>query len=955
MPSARSSSPAAVSPVAAARPPVSLTRLIGRRQELEQLDRALDATRLLTLTGVGGGGKSRLAAEMSVRLSEKRDLPAAWIELGCCSAQIPVAQQAAAMFALRETSRGGATSALIELLHDREMLFVLDNCEHVIEQCAELATAVLTQCPRVTMITTSREPLGIAGERVWPVPPMALPDPEARDVQLIGASEAVELFVDRARGADPSFELTSGNVAAVADICRRLDGIPLAIELAAARVRLLTPEQIASRLTDRFAFLGGASRSGAARHRTLRATIDWSFTLLSEPEQRLFQRLAVFKGFFPLEAVECVCSDETLPRAQILDLLGGLVDKSLVVSSIGGGTARYSMLETIASYAAERLDSTPESHELRRRHALAYLAKAREGAPELTVGSTAQLECLDLERDNVRSALAWAIDNEPDSIGLPLAASLRWYWYYGFRWSEGVDSLSRALQRAKKELSHDRASALTGLGTLTAYLGDLGTARGLLSESEAMWRELGDERQLAFNLSATAQLLASVGDLDAATRYAPEAVALARKNGIAWDVGYCLTNAAAFVAQVRGDYVEADRHLEEAEKVWADSRHPLGFPFVLNARALLALTRNDHDAAARLARAALAETRDRRELWFSSRSFRILAFTSAGDPLRAARLLGAADAMLQTMTTGMLLHEKREHERLLAALNRELTSEVLEAAMREGRDLSYDDACDLAMQEPAPIVTASQPESAPILQVRDLGPLQITMEGKPLDGESRSSARARELLVFLLSDPHGRTKEEAGVALWPDASSEQVKNSFHVTLHRLRKLFGSREVIIADGGRYRIDPAFPFAVVSRQFETEVTSALRHTRLAELQAALALYAGDYLQGDDVGEWSIPIRSHLRQLFVRGLFELGQRLESRGRYDEATEAYRRVTAREPFQEAAWRQLMVCRARLGARSESLGIYRDLEQRLRTELQAQPEPDTVVLYRRLQQDERV
>lgn len=953
MPSARSSSPAAVSPVAAARPPVSLTRLIGRRRELEQLEHALHATRLLTLTGVGGGGKSRLAAEVSIRVSEKRDIQPAWVELACCSEQIAVAQQAAAMFALRDTSRGGATAALIELLHDREMLFVLDNCEHVIDQCAELASALLTQCPRVTMIATSREPLGIAGERVWPVPPMALPDPEARDVGMIASSEAVELFVDRARGADPSFELTAANVAAVADICRRLDGMPLAIELAAARIRLLTPEQMAARLTDRFSFLGGTSRSVVARHRTLRATIDWSFTLLSEPEQRLFQRLAVFKGLFPLEAVENVCSDETLPSEQILDLMGGLVDKSLVVSN--NGAARYSMLETIASYATERLDSTPESNELRRRHALSYLAIARDAVPELTIGSLALLERLDLDRDNIRAALAWSVQKEPDSIGLPLAASLRWYWYYGFRWSEGVDSLNRALQRSRTGLSHDRAAALTALGTLTGYLGDLRTARSLLGESETMWRELGDERELAFNLSAMAQLLAALGDVDAAARYAPEAVTLARKHGIAWDVGYCLTNAAAFVAQVRGDYSEADRYLAEAEDIWSRSRHPLGFPFVLNARALLALTRNDHHTAARLARAALAETRDRRELWFSSRSFRILAFTSAGDPLRAARLLGAADAMLQTMTTGMLLHEKREHERLLSSLNRELTGEVLEAAMREGRDMSYDDACDLAMQEPASIATACQPQTAPLLHVRDLGPLQITLAGKPLDGASRSSARARELLVFLLSEPHGRTKEEAGVALWPDASTEQVKNSFHVTLHRLRKLFGSSEMIIADGGRYRIDPAFPSAIVSRQFEAEVTSALRRDGLPELQSALALYAGDYLQGDDVGEWSIPIRSHLRQLFLRGLFELGQRLESRGRYDEAAETYRRVTAREPFQEAAWRQLMICRARLGARSESLGIYRDLEQRLRSELQAQPEPDTVVLYRRLQQNEQV
>jgi DNA-binding SARP family transcriptional activator len=474
-----------------------------------------------------------------------------------------------------------------------------------------------------------------------------------------------------------------------------------------------------------------------------------------------------------------------------------------------------------------------------------------------------------------------------------------------------------------------------------------------------MWRRLGERRELALHLAAFAQLLAGAGELERADSMARESVALAREGKISWDIGYCLTNAAAFVAQVRGELEEADRHLAEVEQIWSQERHPLGFPFVLNARALLALRRNDPSAAAHFARRALVETRDRRDLWFSSRSLRIIAYTSADDPRRAARLLGAADGMLQTITTGMLLHERGEHEQLLASLHVRLTPEVVESLLNEGRNLSFDDACALALDETVPSSTPLQASAEDrLLIIRDLGPLQISWSGKSLDLESRSSARARELLVFLAMHPAGATKEEAGVALWPDASTEQLKNSFHVTLHRLRKILGSSDVIDSEGGRYRLDAGSSHVITSRQFESELNRLLQERdsssdALRKLDAVLSSYEGDYLQGEEFGEWIIPRRRHLRQLLLRGLFALGQLLEGKGRYDEAGDAYGRITAREPFHEAAWRQLMVCRARLGARSESLVLYRELEQRLRSELETTPEPETMTLFRRLQQNE--
>jgi predicted ATPase/DNA-binding SARP family transcriptional activator len=909
------------STAARSRPPVSLTTLVGREREIGDLRALLAAQRLITLTGVGGSGKTRLAAELALRLDWQRADSVIWVELAVCGEALPVAQQVAAALSLRDSA------ALVDALRDRDILLVLDNCEHVVEASAELASTLLGECPELRILATSREPLGVAGERVWPVPPIA-------------ESEAVELFADRAAAVDPSFVLDDANAGAIAEICRRLDGIPLAIELAAARVRVLTPAQMLARLEHRLAILTGGARTTVPRHRTLRAAIDWSFALLNQREQTLLAQLSVFAGGFRLETVEEVCD------GPVLDLLSGLVDKSLVVAASRRGGFRYALLETIREYAAERLAASGTSAELRRRHALAFLDVARAAQPQLAIASVDALEEVDPDHDNVRAALSWSVEHEPDTVALPLAAAFRWYWYYRILWNEGLRWLTRVLDASSPQPSAARASALSGAGTLAFYLGDLDRGRQLLEEAEEMWRSLGDDRELALTLAALAQPLASTNELEAARARATESVALARAAGTSWDLGYALTNAMAFVAQRAGMPEEADVALEEAQGIWSEVRHPLGLPFVLNARALLAIRRGDAAAAAQFARAALTEARPRRDVWFSARSLRVLAFTSTADPLRAARLLGAADTMLRSIGARMLAHERTEHERVMASLRQSLAADDLEAALREGSAMCFDPACDLALTDPARRPAAH-------LYVRDLGPLQIALDGKPLASEGRASNRARELLVFLLAHPPGPTKEEVGVAFWPDATTEQVKNSFHVTLHRLRKLLGSSDSVVADGARYAI--ALPHDADSRRFEAEMTAALRRNDVAALESALALYAGDFLQGEDAGEWCLPIRARLRQLHLRGLFALGQAHEARGRYTDAAEIYASVLARDPFHEAAARQLMICRARLGARSESLLVYRELEQRLRVELEATPEPETSTLYQKLRHNEAV
>ncbi|HEX7809335.1 MAG TPA: NB-ARC domain-containing protein, partial [Thermoanaerobaculia bacterium] len=504
----------------ASRPPVSLTSLVGREREILDLSALVRAQRLVTLTGVGGSGKTRLAAELALRIDWQQADSVAWVELAPCTDPMNVPQATASALSLRVTQACELVDAIVDALRDRELLLVLDDCEHLIAASAELARALIVRCPKLRILATSREPLGVAGEHVWPVPPIA---PE----------EAVQLFAERAAAANPALAL---NRETADEICKRLDGLPLAIELAAARVRVLTPEQIATKLEDRFAILTGGSRTTIPRHRTLRAAIDWSFALLTPEEQTLLARLSIFAGGFSLEAAEIVCDTS-------LDLLTGLVDKSLVVTTSRRASIRYHLLETIRQYARERLETSGDADALRHRHALAFAKLTRDVAVDPMGAILTHLDRLDADHDNVRAALSWSLEHEPDAIALPLGAAFRWYWYYRILWNEGLRWLTRVLERTSPAPSPDRAAVLAGAGTFASYLGDLDRGRQWLEEAESMTRALGDEHELALTLSALAHLLADRNELDLAQQHASESVALARRSGTSYDVAYCLTNA----------------------------------------------------------------------------------------------------------------------------------------------------------------------------------------------------------------------------------------------------------------------------------------------------------------------------------------------------------------------------------------------------------------------------
>lgn len=490
-----------------------LTTFVGRSQEMRDLRRLLSSTRLLTLTGAGGCGKTRLALEAAAQvLSEYRD--GVWlVNLAALSDEKLVTQTAASVLKLQEAPNRRLEEVFRDFVGHRQLLLILDNCEHLITSCAQLAEALLQAGAGVRILTTSREALGVPGEMIWRVPSLSLPAPgQLLPVEDLLGFEAIRLFSDRARGVVPGFHVTDANCAAVVEICHRLDGIPLAIELAAARLKVLSLDQINARLKDRFRLLTGGSRTALARQRTLEATVDWSYELLTEAERQLMCRLSVFAGGWTLEAAEEVCSGNGIEEEETLDLLSHLVDKSLVnidewseckrdraqpsIEADVVGNRRYRFLETVRQYARERLLRSGDSERLRDLHFAFFLDLARRAEPELQkADQVLWLNRLQLEHDNLRSALDWALSgSRQDDHAQELAAALWWFWTKRGYFTEGRDWLQRALALDRRQSPRLRIKILVGLVLMMSFAGNFadrgavdGELAALARDSEDLW------------------------------------------------------------------------------------------------------------------------------------------------------------------------------------------------------------------------------------------------------------------------------------------------------------------------------------------------------------------------------------------------------------------------------------------------------------------------------------
>ena len=494
----------------------------------------LATTSILTLTGPGGVGKTRLALEVGAHLVERYPGGVWYIELATLNDGALIGDTIASALQLKQAT-AGAIPALLSALSDRRVLLILDNCEHLLDPVVDVADQLLRRCPDLRIVATSREALGMSGESLMPVPSMSLPEsagpgsPEA--FERLAACDAVRLFIDRGRAVLPGFELTEENAEAIAQICLRLDGIPLAVELAAARVRSLPPHQIAARLDNRFRLLTGGSRTALPRHRTLRAAMDWSFDMLGEAEQVLLPRLSAFAGSFSIDAAEAVAAGGPVNSDEMVDLLARLVDKSLLMPEEGSTEARYRMLETVRDYAQERLVEAGEASEVYGRHRdwfVALVAQARPGffdGPE----QAAWLARLSDDHDNLRAALRWS-DEDPDggSAELSLASGLWRFWEIRGHLAEGSAWLDRALARTGGEISARRALGLTGVGVLATQRGDLAAASAAHEASLLLHRELGNPNAIAAACSNVASASIEQGNFDRARELYREAVGLSR-------------------------------------------------------------------------------------------------------------------------------------------------------------------------------------------------------------------------------------------------------------------------------------------------------------------------------------------------------------------------------------------------------------------------------------------
>ena len=659
--------------------PAELSSLVGREQELAELADSLGRTRLLTLTGAGGIGKTRLALQLAADRSHVF-ADGVWVtELGGLSEPRLVAQAVASALQIAEQPGRSWADSVVWFLRDRNVLLVLDNCEHLLDAVASLTQLMLERCPGLTVLATSREPLNTPGEVAWVVPPLALPDG-------VRTSDAERLFIERAGTIAPKDGAHGGDRNAVADICRRLDGLPLAIELAAARVRVLSPTEIADRLDDRFHLLTGGARTALPRQRTLEATVAWSYDMLDEPERRLFERLSVFAGGFTLAAVEQVCVLEPIEPSEVLDLLTALTDRSLVVHEQAGPQSRYRLLDTMRAYAADRLVASSEMGRLRDAHLAWANSFARAAEPHLK-GREQQrwLGVVAAELDNVRAALTWALSDGDGATGLGCAASLFHYWYVrGVR--EGRLWLDRLLEAVVDPPPSILAKALDVDGILTEFTGNHEAACARHERALDVYRTLAHHLGEAWALHGLGVAEWSIREPGAVKQRFEQALPIFRDAGdplgLAWTLLFL-----TFWEDMYGDVARAAAHVEENESVVQRLGMPLVTAHHVGIRAFVRWRIAADEVSARRDFCTAVTLFSQIASVFSMlQGLQVTANWAclAGHAEFGATLLGAVAALRADAGTPIAGYERVYHDEACARARAELGPERFEAARARG-------------------------------------------------------------------------------------------------------------------------------------------------------------------------------------------------------------------------------------------------------------------------------
>lgn len=1003
--------------------PTPVASLVGREAELAGLAALWRVRPLVTLVGAGGIGKTRLAAAAAAEAAAEGDAKVAWADLsGLSDASLVASHVASALGVHGETGQPlvdrvmGASDG--DGAHGR-VLLVLDTCEHVLAGCTLLLHELLgpRRPPGLHVLATSRQALGVASEHVRLVPPL-------------DEGPAATLFAQRARSALRAFRLTDANREAVQRIVQRLDGVPLAIELAAARVRLLPPDQLARRLDDAFGVLATVSEGVLPRHRTLRALIGWSYDLLTADERLLFERLSVFAGGFTAEAAASLADDE-LGAPSIPALLDALADKSLVARVEPAG--RYALRDTVRQYARDRLsrdgDGSPDADRVsavRRRHAHYFVALAEQAAVHMHAARQLEwLARLDDEHENIRLALHWCVESAENDLARRLCLALRDFWRVrghlteGRRWIDDVLALpgpddahrARALVwsavLARMQGDHESfreaaaagealarqvgdnvalADALTQLGVDLRDIHDFDGARGNLDHAIDLWRALGDSWGLTVALCVRSSIAHAAGDLeasralrlealvasreagdregqaraliglgevarleddlDAARAYYERCLALFRELGDTWHCAAVAHNLG-WVFVESGRTAEAHAAFEEGLELFGRAGNRVGLALCLAGFARLLLERGDAETAA-VSFAAASER-------FACEGVR----PATPDAMSWQRTRDAIEAALGAEHFMQLWELGRQQGPAESAAWAQEKLRMSDESLRTSGTFPVPSAAVPGVAGPkggAGAVVPSPAALPPDLRVLALGPLQIYLGDRLLGADAFGSGKnkPRELLLYLLCNPEGRSREQVGAAFWPESSGAQVKNRFHVTLHRLRKALDRPDWIVATGERYGLAASLRVDFDVNRFEHEATHGLRSRqprdeRLQRLATAVGLYRCDFLDSENVGEWYVEWRDRLQVLLLEVLAAQGDLLAQASRWDEAVVAWRAILARDPLHEQAARRLMEGLFTLGDRSQAMHVYHELSAHLERALRIEPDARTTALYERL------
>jgi predicted ATPase len=689
--------------------PAQPTPLVGRERELGEVRDLLrdEGVRLLTLTGPGGIGKTRLGLQVAAEVLDEFEDGVFFVALAPITDPALAASAVAEPLGVVEAGDQPLEENLKTYLRDKELLLLLDNFEQVLE-AAPLVGRLLSACPSLKVVATSRSVLRVYGEQEYPVPPLELPQPgRLPPIDRLSQYEAVRLFIERAKAARPNFSVTDENAPAVAEICARLDGLPLAIELAAARIKLLTPSAMLERLGSRLKLLSGGARDLPERQRTLRGTIEWSHALLEEGERVLFARLAVFSGGRTLEAIEAVCDAKGDLPVDTLNGVSSLLDKSLLRQEEGPeGEPRFVMLETIHEYARERLGASSEAEATRRLHAEYFLTLAEEAEPGLNGAD--QLACLgrlEAEHDNMRAALTWSLEREPQTA-LRLAGALARFWekrsYFseGSSWLEAALRLSDRVEAATTEAAR-RARLLSEAGTFAFFRTDFEHAIVLHGEALGLYRQVGDDSGVAFALLCLGAQHMEMGDPESGAPYLEEALALSRRIGDKRNTAGSLHNLAE-VERQRGNYERAKMLGMESIALSREMEDKWQLAMVVGWVGLLEVwSGGKQDLAEGFLKEALALDRELGSWAYGAYCLEGFAGLAGarGQGVRAARLWGAAEALRTDIGAPPSLDARPLYERSLAAARAQLGEAQWEAAFAQGMAMSAEEATDYALGE----------------------------------------------------------------------------------------------------------------------------------------------------------------------------------------------------------------------------------------------------------------